>query len=82
VLLSLVASAKRHGLDPFEHLRDLFVRLPAKPTNIEGICLAGWECRRLKAPAGAGMGTASRLQSICASRGRCRMPPDLAAFWA
>jgi len=42
VLLSLVASAKRHGLDPFEYLRDLFVRLPAKPTNIEDLFPDRW----------------------------------------
>jgi len=42
VLLSLVASAKRHGLDPFEYLRDLFVRPPAKPTNIENLLPDRW----------------------------------------
>jgi mRNA-degrading endonuclease toxin of MazEF toxin-antitoxin module len=30
---SLIASAKRHDLDPFEYLRDLFERLPAYPAK-------------------------------------------------
>ena len=33
VFFSLIASAKRHGLDPFEYLRDLFERLPAHPAD-------------------------------------------------
>jgi len=32
-LMSLVASCKRHGLDPFVYLRDLLTRLPATPVN-------------------------------------------------
>jgi transposase len=30
---SLIQSAKRHGLDPFRYLRDLFYRLPGLPLN-------------------------------------------------
>jgi hypothetical protein len=33
VFFSLIASAKRHGLDPFEYLRDIFKRLPAHPAD-------------------------------------------------
>ena len=33
VFFSLIASAKRHDLDPFEYLRDLFDRLPAHPAD-------------------------------------------------
>jgi hypothetical protein len=29
VLYGVIASAKRHGLDPWRYLRDLFTRLPA-----------------------------------------------------
>lgn len=31
VLYSVVQSAKRHGLDPFTYLRDVFLRLPTQP---------------------------------------------------
>ena len=30
-LYSLIASAKRHGLDPFAYLRDLLARIPTHP---------------------------------------------------
>jgi hypothetical protein len=33
VLLSICASAKRHGLNAWSYLRDLFERLPARPTG-------------------------------------------------
>jgi transposase len=33
VLHSLIGSAKRHGLDPFTYLRDLFLRLPTHPNK-------------------------------------------------
>ena len=32
-LMTLVASCKRHGLDPFAYLRDLLTRLPATPIH-------------------------------------------------
>jgi hypothetical protein len=32
-LMSLVASCKRHGLDPFAYLRDVLTRLPATPVS-------------------------------------------------
>ena len=32
-LMTLVASCKRHGLDPFAYLRDVLTRLPATPIN-------------------------------------------------
>lgn len=32
-LMTLVASCKRHGVDPFVYLRDLLTRLPATPIN-------------------------------------------------
>jgi len=31
--MSLVASCKRHGLDPFACLRDVLTRLPATPID-------------------------------------------------
>ena len=31
ILYSLVASAKRNGLDPFAYLRDLLARIPTHP---------------------------------------------------
>jgi transposase len=33
LLLSLVASAKQHGLNPWLYLRDVLTRLPARPPN-------------------------------------------------
>lgn len=33
ILVSLVASCKRHGLDPFTYLRDLLTRIAATPIN-------------------------------------------------
>ena len=30
---SLIASAKRHGLDPFAYLRDLLRRIPTHPNR-------------------------------------------------
>jgi hypothetical protein len=33
IFFSLIASAKRHGFDPFEYLRDVFERLPAHPAS-------------------------------------------------
>lgn len=35
VLLSVVASAKRHGLNPWAYLRDVLTRLPARPPDSE-----------------------------------------------
>jgi hypothetical protein len=32
-LYSLIASAKRHALDPFIYLRDLFLRIPTHPNK-------------------------------------------------
>jgi hypothetical protein len=32
-LYSLIQSAKRHGLDPFVYLRDLFLRIPTHPNK-------------------------------------------------
>jgi transposase len=33
VLYSLIASAKRHGIEPYAYLRDLFTRLPTHPSD-------------------------------------------------
>jgi len=33
VLSSVIATAKRHGLDPFAYLRDLFGRIGSHPQN-------------------------------------------------
>jgi transposase len=33
ILYSLIQSAKRHGLDPFLYLRDLFLRIPTHPNK-------------------------------------------------
>jgi hypothetical protein len=33
ILYSLIGSAKRHDLDPFVYLRDLFLRIPTHPNK-------------------------------------------------
>ena len=35
VLLSVCASAKRHGLNPWSYLHDLFDRLPGRPAGAD-----------------------------------------------
>lgn len=58
---SLIASAKRHGLDPYEYLRDLFERLPAHPAKLRRDFLPDrWKALREKRsaeiPASAAVG--------------------------
>jgi transposase len=52
VFFSLIASAKRHGLDSFEYLRDIFERLPAHPADRLAEFLPDkWKQLREKKPA-------------------------------
>lgn len=44
VLSSLIASAKRHHIDPFAYLRDVFARISAHPRNrLEELLPDGWK---------------------------------------
>jgi transposase len=44
ILYSLIASAKRHGLDPFAYLRDLLARIPTHPQrDIEQLFPNNWK---------------------------------------
>jgi hypothetical protein len=43
VIYTLLGSCRRHGLNPFDYLKDMFTRLPsAKITQIKGFTPAGW----------------------------------------
>jgi hypothetical protein len=43
VIYTLLGSCRRHGLNPFEYLKDLFTRLPsAKITEIGQFTPAAW----------------------------------------
>ena len=43
VIYTLLGSCRRHGLNPFDYLKDLFVRLPAaKITEIKEFTPAAW----------------------------------------
>jgi hypothetical protein len=43
VIYTLLGSCRRHGINPFEYLKDLFTRLPAaKITQIKEFTPAGW----------------------------------------
>ena len=46
-LYTLIATAKRHGLEPFAYLRDLFARLPTHPLDrIDELAPHRWAERR------------------------------------
>jgi hypothetical protein len=43
VIYTLLGSCRRHGINPFEYLKDLFTRLPsAKITEIRRFTPAAW----------------------------------------
>ncbi len=43
VIYTLLGSCRRHGVNPFDYLKDLFTRLPAaKITEIKGFMPATW----------------------------------------
>jgi hypothetical protein len=43
VIYSLLGSCRRHGVNPFDYLKDLFTRLPAaKITQIKGFTPSEW----------------------------------------
>ena len=49
VIYTLLGSCRRHGLNPFDYLKDLFTRLPAaKITEIKRFTPAGWAKARAK----------------------------------
>jgi transposase len=49
VIYTLLGSCRRHGINPFEYLNDLFTRLPAaKITEIRAFTPAGWAKARAK----------------------------------
>lgn len=53
ILYSLIASARRHGLDPYAYLRDLFERLPTHPHDrFTELTPAAW-AQALRQPAEA-----------------------------
>lgn len=50
VVYSLVASCRRHGVDPYEYLRDVLTRLPGATTSqVEGFTPAEWAKKRKQA---------------------------------
>lgn len=50
VLYSLIASAKRHGLDPFAYLRDVISRISDHPSNrLEELLPDHWKLAALAA---------------------------------
>jgi hypothetical protein len=45
VIYTLLGSCRRHGIKPFDYLKDLFTRLPAaKITQIKDFTPAAWAC--------------------------------------
>ena len=43
MIYTLLGSCRRHGINPFEYLKDLFMRLPAaKITQIKEFTPAAW----------------------------------------
>jgi len=50
-LYSLIESAKRHGLNPFDYLRDVFDRMPAmKESDVDGLLPDRWKAQRQSTP--------------------------------
>ena len=50
VVYTLLGSFRRHGINPFDYLKDLFTRLPAaKITQIKQFTPAAWAKARAKA---------------------------------
>ena len=47
VIYTLLGSCRRHGINPFDYLKDLFTRLPAAEiTQIEEFTPAAWAKRK------------------------------------
>jgi transposase len=52
IIYSLLGSCRRHGINPFDYLKDLFTRLPAaKITHIQEFTPAEWVKAKAKRPA-------------------------------
>lgn len=50
MVYSLVASCRRHGVDPYEYLRDVLTQLPGATTSqVDGFTPAEWAKKRKKA---------------------------------
>jgi hypothetical protein len=56
VLLSLAASVKRHGVNPWAYLKYVLTELPARRpgANLTDLLPDGWTCARVGALIGAG----------------------------
>jgi len=49
LIYTLLGSCRRHGINPFEYLKDLFTRLPAaKIAEIKAFTPGGWAKRKAK----------------------------------
>lgn len=54
MIYTLLGSCRRHGIHPFDYLKDLFTRLPAaKITQIREFTPAGWVKAKAKVVAQA-----------------------------
>jgi hypothetical protein len=42
ILLSILASCKHNGVEPFAYLRDLFTRLPSEPEDLDAFLPDRW----------------------------------------
>jgi hypothetical protein len=52
VIYTLLGSCRRHGINPFDYLKDLFTRLPAaKIARIKAFTPAAWAKRKMLAVA-------------------------------
>ena len=49
VLMSLCASAKRHGVNPWAYLSDVLTQLAAKPADVTNLLPDVWAKRHLSA---------------------------------
>ena len=49
VLMSLCASAKRHGLNPWAYLTDVLTQLSAKPSDVTNLLPDAWAKQHLPA---------------------------------
>ncbi|MCE9567507.1 MAG: transposase domain-containing protein [Planctomycetes bacterium] len=47
MLMSLCASAKRHGLNPWAYLTDVMTQLAAKPTDVTDLLPDAWAKQHL-----------------------------------
>ena len=71
VFYSLIASAKRHGLDPFAYLRDVLSRISDHPSNkLRELLPDQWKLAQATKPADAPPLSASRLSELISPRSR------------